>query len=248
MSVFETMLAEVQGEEAAIFAFDKHIARLKKAARELNLPSHSLISETLLERIKAELKKAHTGDIPQYRVRIIAHAEEIDIQIEMFVPRLHSKRGASLYPVILERSLPHIKTYPSPVSIEAQEKAAANGFDEALLIGTDENVREGAWSNFFWFEESGEIVTPKSNLLPGIIRSVFIDPSHGFNVAERDITFSEMLKRARGAFITNATHFLVPVHSIGDTKLEIPERMSSLQSRFNNLRSKMSVTLSLKVK
>lgn len=75
-----------------------------------------------------------------------------------------------------------------------------------IIYYNDDGVAEGCVSNVFAVI-NGKLVTPKSNILPGITRGILIDLMH---VEERNFTIEE-LRSATEIFVTSSNKEVLPV-------------------------------------
>jgi D-alanine transaminase len=108
-----------------------------------------------------------------------------------------------------------------PASL-AKEAAKTIGGKEALLYDEQGFVTEGASSNAWIIDASGNLVTrPTDNaILRGVTRTTLIDllGKEGLTLVERAFTVEEA-KKAREVFITSATSIVTPVTRIDDTPI-----------------------------
>ena len=95
-------------------------------------------------------------------------------------------------------------------------RAEAAGANEALLVGPEGIVREGAWSNIFWLDALGVLFTPAENLLPGCIREMIF--RYG-PVKQGNFSTAELLSTAAEVFITKSTVGIIPVCSIDEVNI-----------------------------
>lgn len=123
-------------------------------------------------------------------------------------------------------SRPDIKTVSLLPNVLAKQKAVESGALEAWF--TDENglVTEGSSTNAWIVTEGQEIVTRPlgQELLAGITRQTVIAVARANNmrVTERAFSVDEAMK-AKEAFLTSTTSFVMPVVSIDDTPVDTGE-------------------------
>ncbi len=115
------------------------------------------------------------------------------------------------------------------------ERAHAEGFDEALLQNEKHQIAECSSANFF-LVHAGKVHTPplSSGCLPGITREILLEiaPPAGINIEERDLTEGD-LDTAEEAFISSTTREVAPVGFISprwnfDTPGKVTSRLESL--------------------
>jgi len=106
-----------------------------------------------------------------------------------------------------------LKTTMLLPAVMAKREAAALGASEAILVGTDGLVREGAASNVFIVEGRGLLTpAPSQHALPGLTGPLISDLAAraelGVDVARISL---ERLLRADEVFLTSTTLLLMPV-------------------------------------
>jgi len=94
--------------------------------------------------------------------------------------------------------------------------AKREGFDDALLLNTVDDISEGTSANIFW-AKNGALHTPSLDcgILPGVTRSLVIEIARqqGISISEGCFPVDHLL-RADEAFLTSSTAELVPIRSI----------------------------------
>lgn len=112
-----------------------------------------------------------------------------------------------------------IKSVSLLANVLAKQAAAQDGAFEAWQVDEDGMVTEGSQSNAWMVETDGAVVTRPSShdILTGITRTRLIDLARqdGITVIERAFTPQEAA-RAREAFLTSTSSFVVPVVQIDD--------------------------------
>jgi D-alanine transaminase len=120
-----------------------------------------------------------------------------------------------------------IKTIALLPNVLAKQAARESGAYEAWLIDADGCVTEGASTNAWIVTQDGELVTRQTDngILAGITRHTLksLCNSLQLKLVERPFTLAEA-KRAKEAFITSATSFVMPVvkvdgEAVGDGKV-----------------------------
>ncbi|HMI84073.1 MAG TPA: aminotransferase class IV [Polyangiaceae bacterium] len=116
-----------------------------------------------------------------------------------------------------------LKTTMLLPGVLAKRDAVARGADEALFVGPDGSVREGASTNVFLVEDN-RLITPLQNqhLLPGITRPLVgqLAAETGRSVDHETLPLSRLLKGSE-VFVTSTTLLVTPVvridgQAIGD--------------------------------
>ena len=112
-----------------------------------------------------------------------------------------------------------IKSVSLLANVLAKQAAAQDGAFEAWQVDEDGMVTEGSQSNAWMVEADGAVVTrpPSHDILTGITRTRLIDLARqdGITVIQRAFTPQEAA-RAREAFLTSTSSFVVPVVQIDD--------------------------------
>ena len=96
----------------------------------------------------------------------------------------------------------------------------SHGFDEALILGTDNSVNEGSGENFFLVKDN-KLVTPKLiTVLDGITRKTIIQLGKdlGIETIERNITVAEVYE-CDEAFFTGTAAEVTPIIEVDDKKI-----------------------------
>ncbi|MDA8198957.1 MAG: branched-chain amino acid transaminase [Thermaerobacter sp.] len=98
----------------------------------------------------------------------------------------------------------------------ASDDAHEKGYDEAILLGADGHVSEGAGSNLFMVRR-GTLITPPvtADILEGITRSIVMElaEENGIPVAERPIDRTELYV-ADEVFLTGTGAQIAPITAI----------------------------------
>ncbi|NUS48291.1 MAG: branched-chain amino acid transaminase, partial [Gemmatimonadaceae bacterium] len=100
-------------------------------------------------------------------------------------------------------------------------EALANGFDEAIALGTDGMVSEGSGQNVFVVHKGVVYTTPlNGTLLPGITRESIMTLAHdaGLEVREQPLQ-REILYTADEIFLTGTASEVTPVRSVDRIKV-----------------------------
>jgi D-alanine transaminase len=111
-----------------------------------------------------------------------------------------------------------LKTTMLLPAVLAKKEAGARGASEALLVGPDGTVNEGASSNVFAVER-GAIVTPaqSTSLLPGTMRPLVCEVAREAGLEVRAEALSvDRLAAADEAFITSTSQLVMPIVTLDD--------------------------------
>ena len=121
----------------------------------------------------------------------------------------------------------------------ALRDALSSGYDEALILGTDNSVNEGSGENFFMIKDN-KLITPELiTVLDGITRKTIISlaKDHDIETIERKIDLNEVYE-CDEAFFTGTAAEVTPIIEIDKTKINngIPGKVTKmLQNDYFNL-------------
>ncbi len=99
-----------------------------------------------------------------------------------------------------------LKTLNGARYVAAAKEARANGWDDAIILNSREQVCESTSSNVFWIANHQVCTVPLSDgPVTGILRDLLLRllPVSGYPVLEKSIHFEELLE-ADEVFFTNA--------------------------------------------
>ena len=124
-------------------------------------------------------------------------------------------------------------------SMLALKDALSHGYDEALILGTDNSVNEGSGENFFLVKDN-KLVTPKLvTVLDGITRKTIIQLAKDLDIEtiERNISVDEVYE-CDEAFFTGTAAEVTPIIEVDDNKINngLPGPLTKqLQANYFNL-------------
>jgi len=105
-------------------------------------------------------------------------------------------------------------------SMLALQDALNSGYDEALILGTDNSVNEGSGENFFLIKD-GKLITPElATVLDGITRKTIIQLAEdiGIETIERKIMLDEVFS-CDEAFFTGTAAEVTPIIEVDNKKI-----------------------------
>jgi branched-subunit amino acid aminotransferase/4-amino-4-deoxychorismate lyase len=229
--------AKVKNYRPALFFFSYHLERLLNNASALEIlkpikeHQREWIAQTVLNELK-NFAPQTIDDDTRTKVRLILEQTGLLMQLEFIKPRWDKLKLIRLGAVHTERPNAAVKSTDTKKASAARERALDNSFDEALLIDSHGFVREGSWSNIFWFDSDSKLYTVKSNVLPGVTRRIIIE-SNPCNLV--DLTLKELLKQAREVFVSQSTTGVIAVSHIDQHQIGtglIGPNTKLLQDRF----------------
>jgi branched-chain amino acid aminotransferase len=139
------------------------------------------------------------------------------------MPQIWYTDGVKVCTVQQERYLPRAKSLNYTPAILALKDAAASGAVEAVYVDREHNVREGTTTNLFAFFGESTVVTPETDILPGITRGRVSEIlRRAYTLEERALSYDELIA-ADEVVMTSSNKEVVPVvqvdgHVYGDGK------------------------------
>jgi len=213
-----------------------HLARLRRSLGELQIASP--MSDAALRNVMRQILRrnrltsalvyiqvtrgvaSRNHPFPERVTRpsIVVTAKRIDIEKNN---RLAKKGLAVISAPDIRWARADIKSVSLLPNILARQAAAKANASEAWLV-RDGMITEGSASNAWIVTEAGEIVThPLTNaILGGITRSTVLKCAEELQmkVVERAFSLDEA-RKAREAFLTSATNFVMPIVSLDGGKV-----------------------------
>lgn len=199
---------------------EDHLDRFFRSAGEMNM-DEGLDREALKLAVYNLMKK---NELPNSAIKMILTGGYSDDGYTMSKPNLiitqapfvmenyHNLKGLRLVTYNHQRQLPWVKTIDYLQAIRLRPFVIRNNADE-LLYHNNGFVCECPRANFFMVTDN-EIITPKENILSGIIRSKVLQLDiENYTVSVRNIPLAE-LSNAKEAFITSSTKNAHPVIAI----------------------------------
>ncbi len=196
---------------------EKHIERLKLSCLKVGLNFSNVNYENIITEL---IKLNNESDL---RIKIIIHLEENE---ESGLIILASKLQLMKSPIRLTivstsyeaNDYRNIKSLNYLENVFLHKQALNKGFDEGLLVNSQNIICECCYANIFFVKE-GKIYTPKTNnnILNGIARQEFIKRNP---VIERDISLDE-LNSFDQVFITNSVQGVVKVGFIDEIEYNL---------------------------
>ena len=204
-----------------------HLARLERSARALDLTLPLKIAE--IEEVEHELIVRNALDQGTIYLQLTRGAEERDflpstrltptlflfVQARNVVDSPAAETGVAVVTMDdIRWGRRDIKSVMLLAQVLAKRAAAAQGAQEAWLVGDDGLVTEGASSTALIVTQDGTLVTrPNSRtILPGCTRAAVqaLAERDGVRIEERAFTVVEALA-AREAMLTSASTFVLPI-------------------------------------
>jgi branched-subunit amino acid aminotransferase/4-amino-4-deoxychorismate lyase len=206
----------MQVRDRRTLGLDFHLVRLDDATRAL----FGLGLDG--DRVRRYIRHALTDAIANASVRVNVFrpdpAGDVSVMVSVRPPAPEPSQAQSLQAVEYRRPLAHVKRAHGFGQSYFGELAHANGFDEALLVGSDGVISEGSITNI-GFLDGDAIVWPDAPALRGVMMQVLQRELDHANVAWRYATVRVSdLASFDGAFVTNS-HGMATVARIADMTL-----------------------------
>ncbi|MEU8249291.1 aminotransferase class IV [Nonomuraea sp. NPDC048916] len=204
----------MQVRRGRVRGLDLHLDRLEGANAELfGVP---LDRELALASVRAAL-----GGEPDASVRVIVvDRGGIRVIATATPPAEVATEPRAVVSAAYQRFLPHIKHLGGFPQAYLGERARAAGYDEALLVGPDGRISEGAITNLGCFD--GErVVWPDAPMLHGITMRLI--ERAGPPCVRRPLTAAD-LPGHRAVFLANSIG-VVPVGRVDDLALKVDEEI-----------------------
>lgn len=201
------------------YAFDEHLARMERSARNLRLPLD-------LEAVRADANRllAEAGTGPDHEcLRIVVTRG--GRRLLLTEPLVVLPEQARLMTVTYSptRILDGVKSLSYAANMLASRLAREQGFDEALLVTPHGRVLEAPTSSVFWVKD-GELLTPPldDHILASITRRLVIDVT---GAQERACPLQE-LYAADEVFLASTVREVEPVVAVDDHTFSAPGPVS----------------------
>lgn len=218
VGVFDTLAVHKVSNQLWILGYDAHLDRFFDGITHIE--SDACSRDEIHRSIEKILKEFDWTKNDFARLRLIALEHDWLMTLEPWALSHSHQNGIAAVTLEIERTVPEIKSCSAIASYLARKKAVKNNVGETFLVDRNQILREGSWSNFFWVDQSGTIITPKDYVLPGVTRSIIIDLAKKRHKLElRDATLSEILSNASEAFMTQTSHGALAVTSIDGTQI-----------------------------
>ena len=195
------------------FARSAHLDRLERSCAALMLPCPRPQLEADIDILLAQ---APPGDAV-VRVVLTRGGRRLCL-LESPGNRTELTRPVRLLPVTYDPTvlLNGVKSLSYAANMLASRRAAAAGYDEALLVDSGETVLEGPTCSVFWVSE-GRLRTPSltTGILASITRRVILE---GMDAEEGTFGLDDLLA-AEEAFLASTARLAQPIAAIGETEL-----------------------------
>ena len=219
--------------EGALFAWEKHWARMSRDARLLNVEMPA--DPDTVERDITRLVDANRAPDCTLRLVVVRNAGGLwqgpssGLATDTIVLTADLKNWGESIRLSIQ---PHARYAASEftsakilswaANLRWAERAQEQGFDEVILLNEMGRVSECTSANVF-AAFGNRVITPpiSEGCLPGVTRDVLVHEIHlpEVEVIERPLTVEELYE-ADGVFITSTTRGLLRVREIGGRALE----------------------------
>jgi len=211
------------------FYLKTHVHRLENSSEKIGLKlNHTqddicgIVEETIRRNAhqgESNIRIVYTGGVSSDGVTPEGNGK----LIVMVTPRLNLPDwwytdGARIITLNIERFIPNAKSTNYLTAVWALQEAHRKGAIESIYVDRNHRMLEGTTTNFYFYKK-GRLVTPKSDMLPGVTRSVVLELVKGhFDVELRDVDISE-IQTMEEVFITASNKEIVPVIQIDQVRI-----------------------------
>ncbi|HEX8974898.1 MAG TPA: aminotransferase class IV [Solirubrobacteraceae bacterium] len=191
------------------FAFEQHMTRLERSARNLRLPID-------LEAIRADAHRllAEAGSGPDHdMLRIVLTRGGRRLVMTEALPSTPDHLRLKTVTYSPTRLLDGIKSLSYAANMLASRLAREDGFDEALLVTPHGRVLEAPTSSVFWVEGE-QLLTPplEEHILASITRGLVVEVAD----AQEQTCPIERLRAADAVFLASTTREVQPVIGVDE--------------------------------
>ena len=189
------------------FAFEEHLARLERSARNLRLAADVEAVRSDAYRLLAEAGSGPEHDL----LRIVLTRGGRRLLLTEPLPPTPERIRLATVTYSPTRVLDGVKSLSYAANMLASRLARERGFDEALLVTPHGRVLEAPTSSIFWIED-GAVLTPPldEHILASITRAVVLEVT---GAQERPCTLADLLA-ADEAFLASTTREVQPVAAV----------------------------------
>ena len=234
----------------ALFAWERHWARMTRDARLLNVPMPAEGGQ-VYEDILGLLAANQAGTRSTVRLVVVRNggglwegpgsgfaSDTIALTADMKQWSESVRLGIQPDGRYAASDFTRAKMLSWAENLRWAERAQENGFDEVVLLNERGQVTECTSANLFAVFGSEVATAPASDgCLPGITREVLLEEIRlpGVNVEEHSLSLED-LYRADEVFITSSTRDLLPVREIAGRQIRtagtVRERLSAAFQKY----------------
>lgn len=191
------------------FAFESHMMRLERSARNLRLPID-------LEAIRADAHRllAEAGAGPDHDLlRIVVTRGGRRLVMTEALPSTPDHLRLKTVTYSPPRILDGVKSLSYAANMLAGRLAREDGFDEALLVTPHGRILEAPTSSVFWVE-GDQLLTPplEEHILASITRGLVVEVAG----AQEQTCPVERLRAADAVFLASTTREVQPVIAVDE--------------------------------
>ena len=208
------------------FYLKEHVQRLENSAEKIGLVLNhtnneicSIVEETVRRNThhdESNIRIVYTGGVSSDGVTPEGNGKlMVMVTPKLDLPEWWYTDGAKIITLDIERFIPGAKSTNYLTAVWALQEAHQQDAIESIYVDRKNRMLEGTTTNFYFFK-GGKLITTKTDILPGITRSVVLEliKDH-FEVELRDILKSE-LDTMEEVFISASNKEIVPIIQIND--------------------------------
>ncbi len=222
-----------------VYFIKDHIERLMESAKIIGI-AH-LFDEESIKNSLLNLIKDYKTETFNLKILLIGGNTKEKAMLNIFClnPLFPDKKlyrdGAEFITYNYERPFPHAKTLNMLQSYLAYKKAKESGAYDALLINQNGFITEGTRTNFYTIKDK-TIYTPfEKDILFGVMRKATLKVAlkNNYKIVEKNIKLED-IKSYDGAFVTSTSAKIIPIKSIDENNLNIPDSLRELMKLLND--------------
>ena len=229
----------VRVSKSVVYFIKDHIERLLESARIIRI-IHPF-NEEFIKKSILDLIDNYKSETFNLKILLIGGSvkEKAILNIfclnPFFLDKKLYREGAEYITYGYERSFPHAKTLNMLRSYLAYRQAKESNAYDALLIDRNGFILEGTRTNFFCIKDKTIYSPPEKNILLGVMRKVVLKVAlkNNYQVMEKNIKLED-IRSYDGAFVTSTSSKIVPVKSINEIILNVPDPLKELMRLLSN--------------
>lgn len=213
------------------FLLDRHVDRLQASAERLRLPPPSPEECARLAQVVID-----GAGIPDLALRLYWTGMTLVATAGGIAPELEELRARGLRLAVVSwstGSLAGAKSMSYAENMSAQDVAAEQGADDALLVAHDGVVLEAPTANVWW-REGGHLLTPSLDLpiLAGVTRGLVLELAD-YETIEGAFPLERLLA-ADEVFLSSSIREVMPVAAVDGHRYEVGPAARSVQEQLRS--------------
>ncbi len=233
--VYET----IRVTDAHAWFLDDHLDRLMHSATTIEL--RHPFERSAIKKWISDLTEANKEGSFNLKILLIGARKPEDCLLfilplsPLFPDRKLYRDGATASTFRHERMFPQAKILNMFPSYYAYSRARAQGHYDALFVNRNGEVTEGTRTNVLAIRGKTLISPPTAEILEGVMRKHVLAcaKENGYGLVEEAVPLSS-IGSLDGLFLTSTSSKIMPLKSVDDVNLAIPEALKELIKAFDN--------------